>query len=77
MMHFKKGDHVNVTAIPSGKVEGATVNWARDEEIGVTYDTGGCNVIPLLPHAANAGIFSVALDKCCRSGYIKSRGNRR
>ena len=75
-MTIKKGDHVIVTIIPSGRVEGATVNWARDEEIGVTYDTGGSNVLPLLPHAANAEIFSVALDKGCRSGYIKTRENR-
>lgn len=68
-MSIKKGDRVIVTVIPSGLVEKATVNWANDEECGVTYDSGGGNVIPLLPHAANSEIFSLCLDKSIRSGH--------
>jgi hypothetical protein len=76
-MEIKTGDHVIVTTIPSGRVEGATVNWAHDEEIGVTYDTGGGNVLPLLPHANNAEIYRVALCKGCKTCYTKNRGNKR
>jgi hypothetical protein len=76
-MEIKKGDHVIVTTIPSGRVEGATVNWAHDEETGVTYDTGGGNVLPLLPHADNAEIYHVALDKSIRSRHTPYGGRER
>lgn len=74
-MEIKKGDRVIVTVIPSGLVEKATVNWANDEECGVTYDSGGGNVLPLLPHANNARIFSVALDKTLASRH-NTKGRR-
>jgi hypothetical protein len=74
---LKKGDRVIVTVIPSGLVEKATVNWANDEECGVAYDNGGGNVLPLLPHANNSEIFSVALDKSCKTCYTNNRGKRK
>ena len=71
-----KGDRVIVTVIPTGLVEKATVNWATDEACGVTYDGGGCHVLPLLPHADNSEIYRVALDKSCKTCYSKTRGNK-
>ena len=60
----------------SGRVEGATVNWEQADTIGVTYDTGGGNVLPVLPHADNAEIYSVALCKGCKTCYTNNRRSK-
>lgn len=75
-MRFNPGDKVIVTLIVTQRKEIGTINWVTDEECGVTYDSGGSSVIPLLPHADNFGAWTMTLDKGIRSNYIKSRGNR-
>ena len=75
-MQIKAGDHVIVTTLPSGRVEGASVNWEQADTIGVTYDTGGGNVLPVLPHADNAEIYSVALCKGCKTCYTNNRRSK-